>query len=178
MVAIIYQIWSPLTLVAQLIIIGLVVLLVVVKVQKKSNALFEFVQDNALWLGFVVALVSTLGSLFYSDIMMYTPCKLCWYQRIFMYPQVILLGMAAWKKDNFVVNYSIVLSAVGLGISAFHYYGQMIDSGVLACATLGQTASCATLHVLDYGYITIPMMCLTAFTLIALLMVSKKLYNK
>lgn len=165
-------------IIAQFAILALLVLLAVVLLQKKQNMFSEFISDNALWLAFIVALTATLGSLFYSEVMQYTPCNLCWWQRIFMYPQVILLGLAAWKKNNSIVDYSIVLSAIGAGIAAFHYYGQMIDSGILSCSTLGQTASCATLHVLEYGYVTIPLMSFSAFSLIALLMISKKLYNK
>lgn len=169
---------SPLVVVAQIAIVILIAALIISKVLKKQNAFTEFINDNALWMGFAVATAATLGSLFYSEVMQYTPCKLCWLQRIFIYPQAIILGMAAWKKDNFVVNYSIVLSVIGAGIAAFHYTNQISGSSSLACATLGYSASCSKQFVLDYGYMTIPFMALIAFSLITLLMIYKKVYNK
>ncbi len=178
MVDIVLQLISPLVMVAQVASIGLLVLLAVTAIQKKQNGLSEFINDHALWLAFVVALAATSGSLFYSEIMQYEPCKLCWLQRIFMYPQVILLGMAAWKKHQVIATHSIVLSVIGGSISFYHYLGQTTNLVSLSCGVVGQTVSCSKEFVLDYGYITIPLMALTAFVAITLLMISKKVYNK
>ena len=166
MLDLINQALPILTIAAQILIVLLIILLLFTRFGKTSNALTDFIKDNALIIAFIVALVATLGSLFYSEIMGYEPCSLCWYQRILMYPQVILLGMAMVKRSVFIASYSIALSMVGGAIAAFHYYGQTVDNGVLSCDTLGQTASCVTLFVLEYGYITIPMMALTAFVFI------------
>lgn len=174
----IQQLIPPFVVVGQILIVVLVVALVVSRVQKKQNILTEMINDNALWLAFAVALASTLGSLFYSDILGYEPCKLCWFQRILIYPQVILLGMAAWKKDNNIIDYVIVLSVLGIVLSSFQYYQQMVDPSLLACGAGDATASCSKKFVFDYGYITIPIMALTSFILTTLLLISKKVYNK
>lgn len=125
-----------------------------------------FISRNALLFAFVVALIATSGSLFYSEIAGYEPCKLCWFQRIFMYPQVILLGLALWKKDYGIKLYGIVLSAIGAVIAGYHYLLQLGVAPALPCAAVGYSAACSQRFVLQFGYITIPMMALTAFLLI------------
>lgn len=176
LVPFIEQIIPPLVIVGQIIIAVLILILIINRVQKKQNILTEIINDNALWLAFLVALASTVGSLFYSDILGYEPCKLCWYQRILIYPQVILLGMAAWKKDNNIIDYAIVFSVLGIALSGLQYYQQMVDPTVLACG-FDAAESCSKKFILDYGYITIPIMALTSFVLMFLLLISKKVYN-
>lgn len=126
----------------------------------------------------VVALVATFGSLFFSDVAGYEPCKLCWYQRIFMYPQVFLFGLALYKKERVVVDYALTLSILGAGIALYHYLMQvnLVPSGV--CSVIGYSASCSQRFEMEYGYITIPMMSLTAFFIISSLMVlSRKTFK-
>src|SRR3990167_9356357 len=67
----------------------------------------RFFGKRALLFSFLVALIATSGSLFYSDVAVYEPCKLCWYHRIFMYPQVIILGIALIVRDERVRLYSV-----------------------------------------------------------------------
>ncbi len=122
----------------------------------------------------IVALIATLGSLFYSEIAHYTPCLLCWYQRIFMYPQVILLGIAVWKKDTSVAIYSLALSIIGVALALYHYLLQLGVAPELPCAAIGYSAACSQRFVLTFGYITIPLMALTAFFLIIVSMVTAK----
>ncbi len=124
---------------------------------------------HALWLGFVVSLVATLGSLYYSDVLGYEPCKLCWYQRIFMYPQPFLFGLALWRGEpTRIWPYSAFLSLVGGAIALFHYYIQTSPNPLvtLPCSALGYSASCTETFAVQLGYITIPMMALTAFALV------------
>lgn len=165
-----------LTVIAQVASVALLLLLIFVR--SKENPLTSFISDNAMLFAFIVALVATLGSLFYSEVLEYEPCKLCWYQRILMYPQTILLGMALIKKDIYMYSYSIVLSVIGAAIAGFHYYGQRFNNGLLSCDTLGQSVSCSTQFILDFGYITIPLMAFSGFILIILLMICQKVYNK
>src|SRR6266540_2558895 len=75
---------------------------------------------SALWLAFAVAAVATLGSLYYSEVANFVPCRLCWYQRIAMYPLVPMLGLAAARGDLSVRRYALVLAAIGAPISAWH----------------------------------------------------------
>ena len=126
----------------------------------------------AVWFGFIVALVAMLGSLYYSDVLGYEPCKLCWYQRIAMYSQVFLFATALVKgeKSN-IWSYSLVLSWIGGIIAAYHYYIQISLKPILAlpCSAVGFSASCTETFVTSFGYITIPMMALSAFILLIIL---------
>ncbi|MDO8590950.1 MAG: disulfide bond formation protein B [bacterium] len=119
-----------------------------------------------LALGFLVALASVIISLVYSDIIGYEPCKFCWIQRIFLYPQVIILGLALWKKTKDAITYCLALSFIGTPIAAYLFYGQSFNPNALpACGVTGET-SCAVRYFVEFGYITIPLMSLTAFILI------------
>ena len=133
--------------------------------------LFRFISSRALMLSFIVALAATLGSLFYSEIAGYTPCKLCWYQRILMYPQAVMLGIAAARKDNGIVLYGLVLSGIGAAIAAYHYLLQigLVDE-IAPCTTVGYSVSCTETFTMTYGFITIPFMSLVAFLLIIALL--------
>jgi disulfide bond formation protein DsbB len=77
---------------------------------------------NALLLAFawLVALVATLGSLYYSEVRNFIPCTLCWYQRIAMYPLVLILGLATWRNDVHIRPYALTLSLMGLFWSSYH----------------------------------------------------------
>ena len=137
-----------------------------------------FISRHILLLGFLATLIPTLGSLFYSMIAHFPPCDLCWWQRIFLYPQVILFGLALYKKykkgseDTVVLTQSLVLSLIGAAIALYHYIGQFIPSVLPACSATG--ISCSKLYFETFGYINIPMMSLTAFLfVITLVLVSK-----
>lgn len=148
------------------IIIGLFVLGFILKKMNVSfmNRVDDFVSRNGGWMAFIVALSATLGSLFYSEIMGFTPCPLCWWQRIFMYPLVLILLIALLTKDKKVTRYVIPMSVVGALIATWHYIEQM--TAVALCT--GDLADCSIRYTLHYGYITIPLMALTAFILIIL----------
>lgn len=131
---------------------------------------------NAILLSFIIVLAATLGSLFYSEIAGYEPCKLCWFQRILMYPQTVLIGIALFKKDKGIVDYVIALSVIGALVAGYHYLLQVGVFPEAACDVVGYSVSCAKLFVMQFGYITIPMMSFTAFLLITLFMfVNKRL---
>lgn len=164
------QIFSVLTIIAQVTVVLLLISWIIKTPLTKK--LLTFFRTNALLFAFVVSLVAMLGSLFYSEIAQYTPCKLCWYQRILIYPQVVLFGIAFAKRDKHIAIYSIVLSVLGSGIALYHYLIQIGTIGeILPCTTVGYSVSCAEKFVMNYGYITIPMMSLSAFLLILALMV-------
>ncbi|GJM71062.1 hypothetical protein HMSSN036_32780 [Paenibacillus macerans] len=80
-----------------------------------------FLRDYGIYLAWLVALVATAGSLYLSEVLHYEPCRLCWFQRIFMYPQVILLGIAAYRNDRSIIPYVLPLSIIGGTISLYHY---------------------------------------------------------
>jgi disulfide bond formation protein DsbB len=126
------------------------------------------VGDAALGLAWTVALVSTLGSLYYSEVAGFTPCELCWYQRIAMYPLVVLLGIAAWRGDRAIARATIPLTTIGAAIATWHSLLQRFPalSGTTSC---DPTAPCTAIYVWQLGYITIPIMALSGFLAITAL---------
>jgi len=162
-----------LTIVAQVGVVACIAAFIV-----KNEAVLRFFSKYALRIAFGAAFLATLGSLFYSEIAGYEPCKLCWLQRIFMYPQAIILGMALWAKDRAVARYSIVLSAVGAVIAGYHYLLQLGVAPALPCAAVGYSAACSQRFVMQFGYITIPLMAFSAFALILVSMTAAKLHKE
>ncbi len=145
---------------------------------RRTRAL-ERIGKSAVLVSFAVALVATLGSLLYSEVIGYEPCKLCWFQRIFMYPEVILLGVVLWKKNGAgIVDASAILSAIGAVIAGYHYLLQADIAPALPCSATGYLVSCSERFVMSFGYITIPLMTFTAFVFITLLLVISKIHEK
>ncbi len=145
--------------------------------RREQNSVTRFLAKYGMLFAFLIALISTLGSLFYSMVAGFDPCELCWFQRIFMYPEVILLGIALIKKDKHIINYALTLSFFGGAISLYHNYMYYYAGGLnVFCQLSGVQVSCIKRYVFEFGYVTIPMMALTAFLLIIMfLMFSKKL---
>lgn len=126
-------------------------------------------RSNGLWLAWAIATIATLGSLYYSEIAHFTPCKLCWYQRIAMYPLAITLGVAAWRSDHEIRRYVLPLVSIGGLISIYHYLIERFPSlsGTVSC---DPTAPCTTVWVWQFHLISIPFMALSGFAAIAALM--------
>jgi disulfide bond formation protein DsbB len=116
------------------------------------------------YLAFGTALTAMLGSLYYSEIVGFVPCTLCWYQRILMYPLTLILLVGILKQDKGVFDYVLPFSVLGIGVSTYHY---LIQLGVIphspACAV---GIPCGLRYVNYFGVLTIPLMALTAFTII------------
>lgn len=111
------------------------------------------------------ALVATFGSLFYSEIMGYIPCELCWYQRILMYPLVIIYGVAILKKDAQIAFPGLILSGIGMFVSAYHYALQKLPALQGAGGFCGDIP-CNLQYVNYLGFITIPFLAGVAFIVI------------
>lgn len=125
-------------------------------------------------LAWIVALVATVGSLFFSEVMELPPCVLCWYQRIAMYPLVAVLGVGIVLRDNEVSYYGLPLSIAGLAVSIYHnllYYG-LIPESITPCT---EGISCTSRQIEWLGFITIPLMALTAFTIVTLCLILNKI---
>ena len=133
---------------------------------KKPAAFFAYVHKNALAISFALALVSVLGSLFYSIVAGYPPCVLCWWQRVFLFPQVILLGLAVWKKNSRILPYAFSLSIVGGAIALYQTYIQYGGSDFFSCDSAPGAISCTARYVYELGFVTIPLMSLAAFGLL------------
>ncbi|MBU6501013.1 MAG: disulfide bond formation protein B [Patescibacteria group bacterium] len=130
--------------------------------------LLGFFKDRALIFSFLIALIAMIVSLFYSDIVGFVPCVLCWWQRIFLYPQVVILGVALSNKSKKWWQYTIPLSVIGGAISIYNSYLQFGGSSLVPCAANG-SSDCAHVYFMEYGYVTIPTMALTGFVLLLLL---------
>lgn len=128
--------------------------------------MLNFPKKYLLYAAWTQALVATVGSLFFSEVWHLPPCTLCWYQRIFMYPLVLILGIGIVRKDKNIPFYVLPLSAIGLIIAAFHnllYYGILPEAA--APCTAG--VSCTTKFFAWFGFITIPFLSLVAFAVIS-----------
>lgn len=126
-----------------------------------------------IFLSWFFACIATVGSLFFSEVMAYPPCALCWYQRICMYPLVIIFLPAAISFDRSVIKFSMPLVVTGLIIAIYHnfvYYG-VIDESLSPC-TMG--VSCKAKFIQWFGFVDIPQLSLLAFVLIFLLLLKLK----
>lgn len=119
---------------------------------------------GALWLAFAVALTATAGSLYFSEVAGLEPCTLCWYQRIAMYPLVLILGIAAWRGDWGVRRYAAPLAAIGAVVAAYHILLQRVPS--LPSTGCSVTAPCSAIDLERFGFVTIPFMAFAAFAAI------------
>ena len=138
--------------------------------------------NKSLSLSWLVAIIATLGSLYFSEVRHFIPCTLCWYQRIFMYPLAIILGIAVYRNDRGIYRYVLPLSIIGMVISGYHTILQKIPYlQQFEMCTSGVPCSKDYLNWL--GFITIPMMAFVAFTIITISLVvlaktSKKETNR
>jgi disulfide bond formation protein DsbB len=164
---------SILTVLSQAFIIFSVVYFIFFR--KQYNFIQKYFSENALIFSFIVALGAMLGSLFYSEVVGYEPCILCWYQRIFMYPEVVILGTALFKKDSGAIIYSLILSVIGALLAGYHYLLQLGLVSALPCSAVGYSVSCSKMFILQFGYITLPLMSLTAFSLIIIFCLYRKI---
>ena len=118
-----------------------------------------------LALGTLIAVVATAGSLYFSEVLGLIPCELCWYQRIFMYPLVPVLGIAAIEDRPEVYRTALALAIPGAGIAAYHSAIQRLGEG--SCSI----GSCTTIQYELLG-LSIPNMALVAFVLVSLVMIA------
>ncbi len=130
----------------------------------------EMMFGGELWAAWAVALVSMLGSLYFSQVADFIPCELCWFQRICMYPLVAVLLVGALRRDvRSAVQFAFVLPIVGFLIAAYHIYIEANPSAEPSGCRVGGT-SCATKWIEKFGYITIPVLSITAFAAILTLL--------
>jgi disulfide bond formation protein DsbB len=128
----------------------------------------DAVGPAALTIAATVAVVATLGSLYYSEVADFPPCRLCWFQRIGMYPLALVLPIAAWRRDRQVLWHALPLAVVGGAVSIYHMVIERFPS--LESGSCEVTNPCSTIWVEKLGYLTIPTMALSGFVLIATLL--------
>jgi disulfide bond formation protein DsbB len=134
-------------------------------------------QNNRDWLlifsAWLIAAVSTLGSLFFSEIMELTPCVLCWYQRIFLFPLAIILLIGLFPLDKKVVKYALPLAIIGLLFTVYHcllFFG-VIPENLQPCS---QGVSCTDDNMELFGFLPIPLLALIAFLMIIILLLKTR----
>jgi disulfide bond formation protein DsbB len=152
--------YSLLAVVANVAVVAIVIGVLAGRGERIRDAL----GGSALPAAFVVALLATAGSLWFSEVAHLEPCRLCWYQRIAMYPLVVILGIAAWRRDAAVRRYVAPLAIIGAVIAAYHYtleWFPELDSGSCSAA-----APCTVVWFRELGFITLPYLALSAFLLI------------
>lgn len=130
-------------------------------------------QQYALFISWVIALVAMLGSLYFSEIRQFVPCTMCWYQRICMYPLVLILGIGSFQNDFNVKKIALPLSIIGLLISTWHYLEQKVP-GFAEIKPCTQGVPCSSEYINVFGFITIPFLARTAFLLISLILIFTK----
>ncbi|TAK57051.1 disulfide bond formation protein B [Patescibacteria group bacterium] len=129
------------------------------------KTLSEQFKKYSLHLAFVQSVVATFGSLFFSEVMHLTPCTLCWYQRILMYPLIWITAVGIMKKDKNSPLYILPLAIFGWLIALYHnllYYKLIPDT--LSPCSLG--VSCTTKYFAWFGFVTIPLLSFVAFSII------------
>lgn len=122
-------------------------------------------RESLIFIAWAAAVIAMFGSLYFSEIRQYEPCELCWYQRIIMYPFVVILGIATVKKDYKISLYTMILSAIGGLISMYHYGIQKLSFLADAAPACGRIP-CTAAYINWFGFITIPFLALTAFVII------------
>ena len=134
-------------------------------------------ENNYDWLlifsAWLIAAVSTLGSLFFSEVMELIPCVLCWYQRIFLFPLAIILLIGLFPLDKKVVNYALPLAIIGLLLTVYHcllFFG-VIPENLQPCS---QGVSCTDDNMELFGFLPIPLLALIAFLMIIILLLKAR----
>jgi len=131
-----------------------------------------------IFTAWLVATVAALGALFMSEVMGLAPCVLCWWQRIFMFPLVLILALGLFPFDPKVTRYALPLAVIGLGLAAFHV---LLTLGIIpeALAPCRQGIPCKTIQIEWFGFVTIPLLSLFAFlTITGLLLAATRSASK
>ena len=127
-----------------------------------------------IFIAWLTATVSTLGALFLGEVMGYTPCLLCWYQRIAMFPLVLVLAAGLFPFDPRIVRYSLPLALAGLGLALFHLAltAGWIPENLKPCQ---QGVPCSNIPVIWFGFVTIPLLSVLSFSFITGLLLAAHL---
>ena len=144
----------------------------------KKNSVLDFIDKHFIYLGFFISLFSVIFSLVYSEVIKFTPCMLCWWQRVFLFPQLFIFGVALWDKDRKIIRYSLPLLCAGFIISIYqnliYYFGEKSTG---PCDASGVSCYQHLVSVFG-GYISIPMLALTSFLFLLVITLVAHFYKK
>lgn len=122
-----------------------------------------------LYLAWLVALASMLGSLYFSEVRHFVPCAMCWYQRTMMYPLVVILAIASYRQDMAIRRYVVPMSSLGMAVAFYQVLEQHIP-GLTVPGACQLTVPCNVHHIDWLGFITLPLLSLMAFGAITVLL--------
>jgi disulfide bond formation protein DsbB len=145
--------------------------------QIDSGGLIGLVTASCLHVALLAAMIATCGSLFFSEVLHWLPCQLCWYQRILMYPLVIVLGVAALRKDRRAWMTVLPFVAIGAGVSTYHWLVERVPS-FAESSSCSLEAPCTAPWFEKLGFVTLAWMALSGFLLIGTLMVCQIVGNR
>jgi disulfide bond formation protein DsbB len=137
----------------------------------------KFIKKYILYMALATATASMAGSLFFSNVLHFPPCVLCWYQRIAMYPLVVILAVGLIKKDKYLPFYVLPFSIAGGLIAVYHnlLYYHLLPNSVAPCEA---GISCTTKFIEWFGFLTIPFLSLISFVVITVCVVLYKKINE
>ena len=116
----------------------------------------------------LIAVTATLGSLYFSEVANFEPCRLCWVQRIFMYPLAVILPIAAARRDRDARWYAVPLAVLGAAVALYHYLVERVpDLGSGGCSV---TVPCTVPWFTEFGFVTLAYMALSGFLFIIVLL--------
>src|SRR4051794_7813446 len=164
---------AALAILLQVLLAGLALLGLAALVSRPARRLLVEVRETLLggelWIAWAIALTATLGSLYFSEIAHFEPCRLCWFQRVCMYPLAVLLfGMALRRDARNALLYAFPLPVIGAGVAIYQEY--IIYHPEAETAGCKQGVSCAVVWIEKFGYVQIPTLALTAFLAIGALL--------
>ena len=145
--------------------------------EREAYGATSWIDDLVDWLGatsrhiaLLATWIATCGSLFFSEVLRWQPCVLCWYQRILMYPLAILLAIGIVRRDRGLHVYVLPFSIAGIGVSLYHYLLIKTDWLPPPACTVG--VPCTVDYLNWFGFINIPFLALTAFLIITCMMLT------
>jgi disulfide bond formation protein DsbB len=133
---------------------------------RRARRFLVNVRPLAQFLAWLVAGVSMIGSLYFSEVAHYEPCKLCWYQRIAMYPMAVILAIAVAKRDYGVRRYVVPIALIGAVISSYHYLIEWFPN-LEGDGTCSLAVPCTFVWFRRFGFVSLPYMALSGFLFIA-----------
>ncbi len=158
--------------------IAFVVIVLGVVFHKRGDwAVPRFLARYAVRFSFLLSVVAVLGSVFYSEVAGFPACSLCFWQRVVMYPLPVLLGIATVWYNRRLLDCVLALSFVGMVLAAYNQYLQFGGVPLVPCGIAPGAVSCSQRFFLEFGYVTIPMMSLTIFALIAVIVLGGRIHK-
>jgi len=161
----------------QVVSVTALILLVYSLTKPKRSRWLDFLAEHFLFIGFLISFLASFFSMIYSEIFNFIPCHLCWYQRIFLFPLPLLFLVALWYNHKNVGKYILSLILPGLAISLYQNYFYYFGAQGVSCGD--GSVSCYERLVSTFGgYISVPMLALTAFFAILVITLIRLLYTK